>query len=168
MKAHGWFVLSCLVSVVSAFGCSHQTPPAVQAPTAAENPPATKAAPVVARAETPPPTMQSKNPASIYFDFDSSLLGDGARDTLAKVATKLKDHDATAISVQGNCDELGTVEYNLALGQQRADAAKQYLVRMGVDPHKVQTASYGSQRPLYPGHDDSSRAKNRRDDIVYP
>ena len=167
MKRGGWFVLSGLVSVAAAGGCSHQTPPAPQQPTAAEIPPAVKAAPRVARVESPPAAMQSTDPASIYFDFDSSLLGADARNILAKVATTLKDRDVSAISVEGNCDELGTVEYNLALGQQRADAAKQYLVRMGIDPRKVQTASYGSQRPRYPGHDDGSRAKNRRDDIVY-
>jgi peptidoglycan-associated lipoprotein len=68
-------------------------------------------------------------------------------------------------AAKGNCDELGTVEYNLALGEQRARSAEEYLDHLGVAPGRVHTLSYGSQRPKYPGHDDASRAKNRRDDL---
>ena len=71
-----------------------------------------------------------------------------------------------SLRIEGNCDEVGTVEYNLALGEQRARAAKEYLVHLGVSPEKIATISYGAQRPKDTGHDDTSHARNRRDDLV--
>jgi peptidoglycan-associated lipoprotein len=71
-----------------------------------------------------------------------------------------------ALRIEGNCDELGTVEYNLALGDQRARAAKEYLVHLGVSAGRIATVSFGSQKPRFDGHDDAARAKNRRDDLV--
>ncbi len=65
--------------------------------------------------------------------------------------------------IEGNCDERGTVEYNLALGQKRADAAKAYLVNLGVDGKRLETVSYGKEKPVDPGHNEEAWAKNRRD-----
>jgi peptidoglycan-associated lipoprotein len=70
------------------------------------------------------------------------------------------------IRIEGNCDERGTVEYNLALGEKRANAALDYLVKMGIDPSRISTVSYGKERPMDPGHTEAAWAKNRRDDFV--
>jgi peptidoglycan-associated lipoprotein len=102
---------------------------------------------------------------AIFFDFDSALVRDDARPVLQAVAAQLRQRPAS-LRIEGNCDELGTVEYNLALGEQRARAAKEYLVHLGVPSEAIATISYGSQRPKDPGHDDASRARNRRDDLL--
>ena len=73
---------------------------------------------------------------------------------------------SASLAIEGNCDELGTTEYNLALGEERARAAKTYLMHLGVPASRIATISYGSQRPKYPGHDDDARARNRRDDLI--
>jgi len=101
----------------------------------------------------------------IFFDFDSSLLRNEARPVLQKIAAEVRGKDKE-LRVEGNCDELGTVEYNLALGDHRARAAKDYLVHLGVPAKRIEVVSYGSQRPKFSGHDDDARAKNRRDDFV--
>jgi peptidoglycan-associated lipoprotein len=114
------------------------------------------------------PAVASTDPggAAIFFDFDSALLRDEARPVLQHVASALRGKDKEDLKVEGNCDELGTVEYNLALGDHRARAAKEYLVHLGVPPNRIRTVSYGSQRPRFTGHNDDARAKNRRDDLV--
>ena len=76
----------------------------------------------------------------------------------------MKAHPAARIQIAGNCDELGTTEYNLALGQRRAEVARKYLVDLGVSASRVDTISYGEERPVAPGHDAESHAANRRDD----
>lgn len=154
--------------LLAAFGCSHQqkAPPAVPGPA-----PSPMAARVVApRPPDPPPEAPSEAPQAkaepaIYFDFDSYTLRSDAHSVLQKVASTLKARNA-ALEIDGNCDELGTTEYNLALGEERAKAAKTYLEHLGVPNAKVRTVSYGSERPKYPGHDDDARAKNRRDDLI--
>jgi peptidoglycan-associated lipoprotein len=100
---------------------------------------------------------------AIYFDFDSYLLRDDARPELQKVAQEAKK--ATAVRIEGNCDERGTTEYNLALGDARARAAATYLGRLGVPKKELSTISYGSQRPKVMGHSESAWSKNRRDDF---
>ena len=76
----------------------------------------------------------------------------------------LKAHPAARIRIAGNCDELGTEEYNLALGQKRAEVAKHYLVDLGISASRVDTISYGKERPVSEGHDAEAHAANRRDD----
>src|SRR6185295_2940811 len=102
---------------------------------------------------------------AVYFDFDSSLLRDDARPVLQKVAARARERDA-AVRIEGNCDEVGTTEYNMALGDARARQAKDYLVKLGVVPSKIDTVSYGAERPLAAGHDDRAHAQNRRDDLI--
>jgi peptidoglycan-associated lipoprotein len=152
--------------LLGAFGCSHEqkAPPArpVPAPVAARVAPAPRAE---APAEAPSEAPQANNEPAIYFDFDSSTLRSDAHSVLQKVASTLKAQNA-ALEIDGNCDELGTIEYNLALGEERAKAAKSYLEHLGVPNAKVRTVSYGSERPKYPGHDDDAHAKNRRDDLI--
>lgn len=153
-----------------AAGCAHQA--AKPDDTTAEAPDK----PTPPKAAEPPPSdplppekasvADDGSGDAIYFDFDSAVLRDDARDVLAKLASTLKERDDAKLAIEGNCDAQGTIEYNLALGQHRAEAAKMYLVHMGVPRKRIKTASYGSQRPKYPGRDEEAYAKNRRDDLV--
>jgi peptidoglycan-associated lipoprotein len=98
----------------------------------------------------------------VYFDLDQYNVSEAARAILDKNAQWLQAHLDTRVKVEGHCDERGTVEYNLALGEQRAKAAKDYLVQLGVAADRLGTVSYGKERPIDPGHDDVAMAKNRR------
>ncbi|TWJ16685.1 peptidoglycan-associated lipoprotein Pal [Geobacter argillaceus] len=102
----------------------------------------------------------------IYFDFDSSTLSDTARQTLTKNSALLKQNPRTRIVVEGHCDERGSDEYNLALGERRAQAAVHYLKTLGVQADRLSTISYGKEKPADPGHNDTAWAKNRRDEFV--
>jgi peptidoglycan-associated lipoprotein len=98
----------------------------------------------------------------VRFEYDSAALTDAARATLEKHALWLQSHREAKVSVEGHCDERGTVEYNLALGEQRARAARDYLVSLGVAAERLRTVSYGKERPLDPGTGEEAWAKNRR------
>ena len=99
----------------------------------------------------------------IFFDYDKYDLSADARAQLEKQAAWLKAYPNITVTVEGNCDERGTREYNLALGERRATSAKNYLVALGVDPNRVQTISYGKEKPAVLGSDESAWAQNRRD-----
>lgn len=100
--------------------------------------------------------------ADIHFDYDQSSLTDDARATLEKHASWIQAHAGLRISVEGHCDDRGTVEYNLALGEQRARAAYDYLVSLGVLKARLNTVSFGKERPLDTGTSEAAWAKNRR------
>ena len=102
----------------------------------------------------------------IYFDFDAYKLSDQARTTLVKDASLLKKTRAARVRIEGNCDERGSDEYNLALGERRAKAAMEYLVTMGVPANNLSVISFGKEKPEDPGHDETAWAKNRRDEFV--
>ena len=102
---------------------------------------------------------------SIYFDYDQAILREDQKETMMKNAQWLKGNPQARIKIEGNCDERGTAEYNLALGQRRADNAKVFLEGLGISPKRMQTISYGFERPLHPGHDEAAWAKNRRVDF---
>ena len=97
----------------------------------------------------------------VYFDTDQFSLRPDARTTLEKQAAWLAKYPNVRITVEGNCDERGTREYNLALGARRANAARDYLVNLGVSPSRVATVSYGKERPLDPRSNDAAWAQNR-------
>jgi peptidoglycan-associated lipoprotein len=104
---------------------------------------------------------------NIYFDFDKSDLSPDARDVLSKNANiLLKDKPNTKIQIAGNCDERGSAEYNLALGERRAKSAQQYLITLGVAPGRLSVISYGKEKPAVEGHDEAAWAKNRRDEFT--
>ncbi len=103
---------------------------------------------------------------TIYFDFDSYVLGAPARDTLSKNAEAMQKDKSIKVRVEGNCDERGSDEYNLALGEKRAKAAMNYLVTLGIPADRLSIISYGKEKPVDPGHDEAAWAKNRRDDFV--
>lgn len=165
-----WLGVSPAVLAIGiAGGCSHAQKP--EAATVAT--PMVAAAPPARRAPPPPPPLVADNSGdskgnkelAVFFDFDSALLRDDARPVLQKVAVLARKRDES-VRIEGNCDELGTVEYNLALGEHRAIQAKDYLTRLGVSPAHIKTVSYGSQHPKASGHDDQARAENRRDDFI--
>jgi peptidoglycan-associated lipoprotein len=101
-------------------------------------------------------------PDRVFFDFDSSVITSEGQATLQKQATYLRSKSGLNVTVEGHCDERGTREYNLALGERRASAAKNYLVSLGVDASRIQTISYGKERPAVTGSDESAWSQNRR------
>jgi peptidoglycan-associated lipoprotein len=98
---------------------------------------------------------------NIYFDFDKSSLKMDAQEILKKKAAFLKANPNYSVLIEGNCDERGTDEYNLALGDRRANSAKKFLVNLGIAESRIKTISYGEERPLDPGHNEAAWAKNR-------
>jgi len=102
----------------------------------------------------------------INFEFDRYDLTEEAKRSLDELAQALKANRAFNVLIEGHADERGTAEYNLALGERRAQAAKDYLVSLGVDAGRIDTTSYGEQRPLDPGRDELAWALNRRANFV--
>jgi len=102
----------------------------------------------------------------VFYELDSSELSAAAQQTLDENAALLKRYPSWTVTVEGHCDERGTAEYNLALGERRAIAARTYLVSLGIPAGRVRTVSYGKEFPFDPGHDESAFAKNRRAHFV--
>lgn len=102
----------------------------------------------------------------IYFDFDSATLSESSRNTLAKNTAVLTKEGTSKIRIEGNCDERGSTEYNLALGERRAKAAQQYLITMGVKPERLSIISFGKEKPAVQGNDETAWSKNRRDEFA--
>ncbi|HEY5106546.1 MAG TPA: peptidoglycan-associated lipoprotein Pal [Caulobacteraceae bacterium] len=102
----------------------------------------------------------------VYFDFDSYGLRDDARQVLDAQAGWLRRYPQVRVRIEGNCDERGTREYNFALGARRADSIRQYLVGRGIEGARIETISYGKERPIDPGDDDAALAKNRNGHTV--
>lgn len=98
----------------------------------------------------------------IYFEFDSYSLTTGSEEILLEMSTFLNKHPEFSLQVEGHCDERGTTEYNLALGEKRAESARQYLVNLGVAVERVEIISYGKEKPIDPNHNKEAWAKNRR------
>ena len=103
---------------------------------------------------------------SVFFEYNQWLISEDQKGFMAKNAEWLKANSNFKVRIEGNCDERGTAEYNLALGQKRADTAKAFLEGLGISGNRVQTISYGLERPLDPGHNEAAWAKNRRVDFV--
>lgn len=104
---------------------------------------------------------------TVYFDYDKAVIRPEFQEILAAHGSFLRDHSDKSILVEGHCDERGSREYNLALGERRGDAVRDYLVAEGAARSQIETVSYGEERPIDPGHDDGAWSKNRRGEIVY-
>jgi peptidoglycan-associated lipoprotein len=104
---------------------------------------------------------------SVYFDFDSFTVKDEYRPLVEAHARYLQSNRNAHLTIQGNADERGSREYNIALGQKRAEAVKRMMQVLGVQDNQVETVSFGEEKPKAVGHDESAWAQNRRDDIVY-
>ena len=161
-----------LVALILAFlfvGCAKEEPPPptaeVQPRPAAPPPPPPPPAPAPGPSITQQ-TFQEFQNQDIYFDFDQYDLRPDARTVLDRKVTFLNQNSSVRSQIEGHCDERGTNEYNLALGERRANAAKQYLTTAGISAGRLSTISYGKERPLDPGHNEAAWAKNRRDHFV--
>jgi peptidoglycan-associated lipoprotein len=139
--------------------------PAAPPPTTTTAPPETTP-PASPAPPTPSPAVTSTDLLPAFFDFDSHALRGDARAALDQDARLLREHADVQITLEGHCDERGTVEYNLALGERRANAARDYLVAAGVAGPRIQVVSYGRERPFADGHDETAWAKNRRAHVV--
>ena len=166
-------LVSVLLIAMLAFagaGCAKKAKEAPPTPPPA--PPVTKPA---EPAPTPPPPPPPPAPtpkitasdfSDAFYDFDSYALRADTQAALDKDARVLRDNPDVSITIEGHCDERGTVEYNLALGEKRANAARDYLVNAGVPIARIQTISYGKERPFAEGHDEAAWAQNRRAHFV--
>lgn len=103
---------------------------------------------------------------AIYFDFDKSFIRLEYRPVLQEKAAFLKDYPDMRVRIEGNCDERGTNEYNLALGDRRGSSSKNFFISLGIAADRIETISYGEERPRGLGHDEASWSQNRRDDFV--
>jgi peptidoglycan-associated lipoprotein len=174
------------ILLVGAAAC-HDTPPPVARPLPPPPPPPTTAG--TRPPEPPPPVREPVMPQEpiasdsvasrslddlnrssplqpAYFDYDSSDLTDAGRTSLQADAGVLKKYPTWVVTIEGHCDERGTKEYNLALGERRAVNARTYLISLGIDANRLRTVSYGSEFPFDPGHDESAWSKNRRAHFV--
>ena len=113
-----------------------------------------------------PLTLEGGPLEDVLFDLDQATLSDQGRATLERHALWLQNHRAAQVTVEGHCDERGTAEYNLALGDQRARAARDYLVSLGVAADRLRTVSYGKERPLDPLNSEAAYSRNRRAHFV--
>jgi len=110
--------------------------------------------------------FETKLLKDIHFDFDKYDIRRGDEEILRENAALIKKYPKVKIQIEGHCDERGTVEYNLALGERRANNAKKYLVSLGIASNRISTISYGKEKPLDPGRNEEAWAKNRRAHIV--
>src|SRR5437868_2991851 len=180
-------VIVCAVVSASAAACGKKSPPVVR-PAPAPSPTA-NAAP--SRPPAPPepvsePTIVPPEPVRddaissaslddlnknsplkpVFFELDSSDLAAAGQKVLDQNAGLLKRYPTWTVTIEGHCDERGTAEYNLALGERRAVAARAYLLSLGIDPNRLRTVSYGSEFPFDPAHQESAWGRNRRAHFV--
>lgn len=160
-----------LVAACSNTPTKEAAPNKVEAPVpAAQRPMETTTAPNRGAA-APNPLKDSSNilsRRSVFFDYDQSLIKDPDRPLLQAHASYLRQHPTTKVIVQGNTDERGSREYNIALGQRRADAVKRFLALLGAEDHQIDTVSFGKEKPRCTLSEESCWSQNRRADLVYP
>lgn len=166
-----------LVALPLALGACRKkpAPAATPAPTPVSNPTPTPtrppetstAAPVDSAAILREATARARESllAMIYFEYNADELSDEARSTLDQKVALLNANPAVRLRISGHCDERGNDEYNLVLGRRRAEAAKRYLTDRGVDASRIETASFGEERPLVQGATEEAYARNRRDEF---
>jgi len=104
---------------------------------------------------------------AVMFDYDSAQIRESERTKLEAIGDYLKKNTDVGVIIEGNCDERGSAEYNLALGERRALAARAYLIGLGIDGNMIQTKSYGEETPANQGHDEAAWSVNRRDEFVF-
>ena len=159
--------LAVLVVSVALMGCARKTAvtPSPAPVTTAEMPVESSPPPAAEPAPTSTPvSMPELRPA--FFELDSYALTGRAREALDADAAMLRTQRTMSVIIEGHCDERGTVEYNQALGDRRADAARDYLVAAGIDARRIQVISYGKARPFAEGSYESAWAQNRRAHLV--
>lgn len=180
-NARLWMAAVVLLGITA---CHHGQPPVARPTPPAPPPPAAGTRP-----PEPPPVGEPMMPAEplpgdsvasrslddlnrdsplqpVYFDYDSSEVNDAGRAALQANAAVLKKYSMWVVTIEGHCDERGTKEYNLALGERRAVATRTYLLSLGLDANRMRTVSYGSEFPFDPGHNDFAWQRNRRAHFV--
>ncbi len=169
MNKKKWIYLALLFVVpglMFSVACQKKVVDATPEPVAEEEPvkEEPKEEPVVAAPvyKTPDVIMQE----DIYYDFDKSTLTPAAQDNLLRKAEWLRENPDATVTIEGHCDERGTNEYNLALGDRRAESAKAFLADLGIDASRLTTISYGEERPVCPQSDEECWAKNRRSHFI--
>jgi len=126
-----------------------------------------KEAPTTVKEDTTTAASQAlESLESIYFDFYSYVLTAKSREVLTRNVEAMKKNSSISVQIAGNCDERGSDEYNLALGERRANSAKKYMEGLGVAAGRMSTISYGEERPLVPNKNEAERSKNRRDEFI--
>ena len=126
-------------------------------------PPPTDTTPTVKEELPPTPSrLEESQFQTVYFDFDKYNLRSDAKASLDHNYGLLNEHPDAIIKLEGHCDERGTVEYNLSLGEKRAKACQDYLVGLGIQPQRISITSFGKERPVDPGHNEDAWSKNRR------
>jgi len=156
------------VSMLGIVGCATQKAAVIAEPTESPKSPAAKPAPALVAAAVDQKQVDLDallKGLVIRFGFDAADLTPDSRTRLDALADALRANPKAQIRIAGNCDELGTVEYNLALGQKRADAVGRYLVTLGVAGTRVDTVSYGEEKPLDPRSTEDAYAANRRAEL---
>jgi len=143
-------VAALALSSLVLFGCADEEP--AKEPVVADTPTSMTTASVDGNYQTP----------VIYFAFDDYSLNADAENDLSNFANYLASNSSAQVKVEGHCDERGTIEYNLALGEKRAQAIKDYLVNLGVEDARVTTISFGEENPAAEGHDEEAWSRNRR------
>ncbi len=173
-KALVALVILVAVTLLVSAGCAKKKViPTTQLPSAPSQPTQPVEEPQV-KEQAPEPEVVEETPADrvaaaiqdVFFAFDDYSLSEEARGRLATNARLLSENKSVMITIEGHCDERGTVEYNLALGEKRALSAKNYLVNYGIDASRLTVISYGKERPFDSGHSEDAWAKNRRAHFV--
>jgi peptidoglycan-associated lipoprotein len=178
-------VVALLILAVGVAGCNRRRPPVANPapPPSATGPGAATTAPPQAVDDALPVPAQPLADDTIanrslddlnrdsplkpvFFQLDSAELDEGGRAVAAANAELMKQYPTWVVTIEGHCDERGTAEYNLALGERRATAVKTYLVSLGIPPDRVRTVSYGKEFPFDPGETEEAYAKNRRGHFV--
>jgi len=163
-------VVSAVVTGCGGHRAHHLTPMAGRADLTPPEP--GPGGPIPGGGDLPPPTdtgggdRTTLAAQTIHFAYDSAAIRKTERSKLEVVAQTLKNDRGVKLVIEGNCDERGTEEYNRSLGERRALAAREALVKMGISASRISTKSFGKDNPANPGHDDAARAENRRDDFV--
>ena len=170
-----WLGPALLVGVVAGAGCHHRVAPTPPPPPVVPTPPPPAPPPAMRPAPAPVQDDYSRLKAmdvaeldrlgllqDVLFDYDKADVRADDRAVLSKDADVLKKYDFLMLTVEGHCDERGTVEYNLALGERRARATHDYLVNLGVPAARLKTVSYGKENPLCTEHDETCWQRNRR------
>lgn len=159
------------LSVIAVLGCSSakkSTQPTPQ-PEPIKPEQVVKPEPVTPKPQPPAPEPRPKEAVvlgTVYFDYDKYDLRPAARDILSENARVLRNRTEVRVEIQGHCDERGTIEYNLALGEKRARNVMDYLVSLGVNRSQLSIISYGKERPVDPRHSEDAWSKNRRAEFV--
>jgi len=147
------------------FGCAKQATQA-QSPGLQDTPTAQVPKPVEPARESQVPATEQRELSTIRFDFDSAVLSDQAQQMLVSNAGILRSNHSVLVTIEGHCDERGTAAYNIALGERRAKAVKEFLVNMGISASRLSTVSYGEEKPIATGHNEAAWAQNRRAQFV--